>query len=179
MENIAKLIIDEMSPYEEPEQWICKNDFDAEWCLKKISEERAETQRYINVCETMITEYTMKAQKAREQLENKTAYFTGRLQEYFATVPHNSTKTQETYKLPSGTLKKKFGTPEFVRDEKILAKWLQDNEFTDYYILEAKPKWKEFKESLTISGNKAVTGFGEIVDGVTVNDRPDTFEVET
>ena len=91
-DNIAMQIIDEQFD----EGFIINNDNLAEWALKKISEERAEAQRYINVCDTMINEYSLKKQKATEQLNNKTGYLTAKLQEYFATVPHKASKTQET-----------------------------------------------------------------------------------
>ena len=160
------------------EGFSINDDKTAEWALKVITEEKAEAQRYINVCETWIAEYRLKAQKAQERFETKTSYLKQQLQEYFATVPHKATKTQETYKLPSGTLKLKFGKPEFIRDEKVLAKFLKDNGFKDYYEEVIKPKWAELKEVVTVSGDKVITADGEIVEGVTVQEKPASFEVE-
>ena len=178
MENTAMQVINELAPYETQEAWTCKNDSEAEWALKKIAEERVETQRYVNVCNTMAAEYQFKAQKACEQLESKTAYLKQQLQEYFATVPHKATKTQETYKLPSGTLKLKYGTPEFVRDETALVKWLKANGYEDKIKTKETADWAEFKKCVGIQSGKVVTLDGEIVEGVTANERPNSFEVE-
>lgn len=172
--NLVLRIIDEQFE----ESFVINNDGLAEWALKKIAEETAESQRYINVCDTMIAEYTRKRQKAQEQLENKTAYLRSKLQEYFATVPHKATKTQETYKLPSGTLKLKYGTPEFIRDETILVDWLKKNGYEDKVKVKETADWAEFKKGITVSFDKVLTADGEVVEGVTAQERPNTFEVE-
>jgi putative cell wall-binding protein len=172
-DNLALEIIGEQE-----DGFVINNDHLAEWALKKISEEKAEMQRMINVCQTFINEYQMKIGNYQKQFESKTEYLTGQLQLYFETVPHKATKTQEIYKLPSGTLKKKYGTPEFIRDETVLSNYLKDNNMTDYYEEVAKPKWAELKKIITVSGEKVLTADGEIIEGVTAVPRPDTFEVE-
>jgi hypothetical protein len=173
-DNLAMQIIDEQ--FEEGFQ--INSDALAEWALKKIAEERAEAQRYINVCDTMITEYVMKKQKAQERLESETGYLKGKLQEYFATVPHKATKTQEAYKLPSGTLKLKYGTPEFIRDEEKLVNWLEENGHEDKVKIKKTADWAEFKKLVTVSFDKVLTADGEVVEGITAQERPNTFEVE-
>jgi phage host-nuclease inhibitor protein Gam len=173
-DNLALQIIDEQFE----EGFKIDNDGLAEWALKKIAEEQAESQRYINVCDTMIAEYTRKRQKAQEQLETKTAYLKQKLQEYFATVPHKATKTQETYKLPSGTLKLKLPSVEFVRDDTALVEWLKNNGYGDKVKIKESPDWAEFKKLVTVSFDKVLTADGEIVEGVTVQEKPSSFEVE-
>jgi phage host-nuclease inhibitor protein Gam len=174
MDNLALQIIDE----EVQEGFVISNDNLAEWALKKIAEERAESQRYINVCETMINDYRLKIQKEQEKLESKTGYLKAKLQEYFATVQHKTTKTQETYKLPSGTLKMKYGTPEFKVDNEKLVKWLEDSKLDTFVKTEKMAQWGELKKTITVSFDKILTADGEVVDGVTASDRPDSFEIE-
>jgi len=175
-DNLALQIVDE----EWEEGFKIDSDKLAEWALKKIAEETAEAQRYINVCKTFVDEYNFKAQKAQERLETKTAYLKSQLQEYFSTVPHKATKTQETYKLPSGTLKMKFGSPKFEVDNDKLVQWLKDNKLTMFIKTEEKAQWGELKkqEKWQCSNGKLIDEFGCVVEGVTVEDRPDSFEVE-
>lgn len=173
-DNLAMQMIEE----EVKEGFIINNDNLAEWALRKIAAEQVDSQRYINVCDTMIAEYNLKKQKALEQLESKTGYLKLKLQEYFAVVPHSATKTQETYKLPSGTLKKKFGGNDFVRDETAFIKWLKDNGHKDKVRVEETANWGEFKKTIKVVNDKVVTNDGEVVEGVTVKKKPDTFEVE-
>ncbi|MCX8147446.1 MAG: hypothetical protein N3D84_03195, partial [Candidatus Woesearchaeota archaeon] len=42
---------------------LIDSDEKAEWALKKIAEEKAEAQKYINVCRAMIIEYEEKIRK--------------------------------------------------------------------------------------------------------------------
>ncbi|MCX8128710.1 MAG: host-nuclease inhibitor Gam family protein [Clostridia bacterium] len=163
----------------EDEGFIIDNDNKAEWALRKISEERAETQRYVNVCKAMIEEYQEKIHRAEEALKNKTAFLETRLKQYFETVTHKTTKTQETYKLPGGTLKLKLQNPEFRRDEEQLLKWLKENAYNSFIKIEEKPDWAELKKSIIISGEIAVTGDGQVIEGVKVIEKPPVFEVET
>lgn len=163
---------------EQEQGFSITDDHLAEWALKKIAEEKAEMQRMVNVCQTFINEYQLKIENYRKQFESKTAYLNEQLRVYFESVPHKATKTQETYKLPSGTLKMKYGTPEYIRDDERLVAWLNENGHEDKVKVKESPDWAEFKKLITINGDKVVTADGEIVDGVTVQPRENSFEVE-
>jgi len=174
MNNLALQLNEE----EIQEGFKIDNDNLAEWAVCKISEDKAEFQRLINVCETKVLEYQEKIRKYQEQLDRKTSGLKGCLMAYFETVPHKATKTQETYKLPSGTLKKKYGTPEYKVDNEKLVKWLKDAGMNDFIKTEEKAQWGELKKTVTVSFDKILTADGEVIDGVTAQDRPDSFEVE-
>lgn len=178
--NLALEIIDEVMQEKSNETngFVIDSDEKAEWALRKIGEERIEAQRYINVCRSMILEYEDKIRKEEEKLRSKTAFLEGQLQRYFETVAHKTTKTQETYKLPGGTLKLKHQTPELKRNDELLVKWLKENQMNDLIKLEEKPNWNEIKKKIIISGERAVTEDGQIVEGVEVCERPSVFEVD-
>ncbi|MCX7921945.1 MAG: host-nuclease inhibitor Gam family protein [Clostridia bacterium] len=180
-DNLALKIIDEIidDQSDTQEGFIIDNDTKAEWALRKIAEERAETQRYINVCKTMINEYQTKIQQAEEKLKGKTSFLEAQLQRYFESVPHNRTKTQETYKLPAGTLKVKYSPPEFKRDDEQLIKWLKENSLDEFLKVEEKANWSELKKKIRISGDIAITEDGQIVEGIKVVEKTPVFEVET
>lgn len=173
MNEALQLINDEVQ-----EQFSITDDKSAEWAVKKIAEERAEAQRYLNLCETMIQEYKFKAQKAEEKLERDTSYLKSMLMQYFETVPKKATKTKESYQLASGTLVKKFGTKEFIRDEETLLNWLKSSGKTNLVKTKESADWATLKKEVTVSGNSVITTDGEIVEGVKVQDKPDTFEIE-
>lgn len=181
MDNLALKLIDEV--LEGHEGFKIDNDGAAEWALKKIQEETAEANRIIMVCQTMINEYQAKANKAREQLENKTAFLKEQLRQYFNAVPKKVTKTAETYSLPSGNLKLKIKEPEFVRDEKLLGKFLFENNYKGYFEIVPKAKWAELKKligtELEVQDGIVVdTTNGLIVEGVTVQERDNEFIIE-
>lgn len=175
MENLALEMINGMVNNEE--QFVINDDGKAEWALNKIAEEKAEMQRMINVANSMIMKYQEKIEVYQKQFESKTAYLKEQLRQYFETVPHKSTKTQETYKLPSGTLKLKKQNPEYIRDEEKLLEWVKANKLS-YVKTKESVDWAKLKKELNFVDDKALTEDGEIVDGVTVSERPSVFEIE-
>lgn len=161
------------------EGWNINNDVEAERAIQKIQEERAEAQRIINTCQTFINEYQFKIDQAKEQLKKKTEYLKNMLASYFETVPSKATKTQKTYKLPSGTLKLKFGTPEFVRDDEKLLTWLKESGRNELVMVKESPDWATLKkEAWDIKDGKVITKDGEIIEGVIAVERADTFDIE-
>jgi hypothetical protein len=165
-------------PAEYNEGFSINNDMLAEWALGKIAEEKEETERLTSICRLKVFEYEEKIQQYKKQLETKTAYFRGQLQQYFESVPHKATKTQESYKLPSGTLKLKLTSPEFVRDEEAFTQYLKDNHFTEFIKVKETADWGAFKKIVAIIGNKVVDSNGSIVEGITLVERPPVFEID-
>ena len=185
MHNVALKMIDDAIADLEFEQPNCEpfkidNDQKAEWALAKIREEQAEAQRIMNVCKSMIFHYEEQMKKAEEGLEKKTAYLKGQLEQYFDSVEKRRTKTQEVYKLPSGTLRRKYPKPEFKRDDEALLKWIKANKINAHLYIRVKetPDWANLKKMVQIAGDKVVDENGEIIEGVTIVDRPPVFEVE-
>jgi hypothetical protein len=185
MSNVALEIINEQLDNLELQQpgnseFIIDSDEKAEWALSKIREERAEAERIIMVCKAMIEKYEEKIRQVQERLPRKTAYLESKLMEYFEKVPHKKTKTQEKYELPSGTLRKKYPAPEFVRDDEALLKWIKANKINAHLYIRVKetPDWANFKKTVKVAGEQVVDENGEIVEGIRVVERPPTFEVE-
>jgi hypothetical protein len=157
--------------------FIIDNDNAAEWAIKKISETRAELARYEMVCQNAISVYQMKMADARDKAHRETNGLEGMLRSYFEQVPHKATKTQETYKLPSGTLKLKRGGIEYVRDEEALLPWVKENA-PDMVKVKESVDWAGLKATVSVSGSSVVDESGEKIPGVTVVEKPDTFTVD-
>lgn len=147
------------------------DDATAEWCLKKIREAQADVEKW----ETF---YAAQLAKVKEGAEGSIAYFTAKLEEYFVTVPHKATKTQESYSLPGGKLIRKKQQPDFTTDNAALVPWLEQNFMSQLVKVQKKADWAGLKKVVTVSGENVVTDDGEIVPGVTVTPRPDVFKVE-
>ena len=162
----------------ESDNWKIENDVSAEWVLSKLREEKAEAQRLINVCESQILFYQAKKKEVNDRYEQKTGRLKSLLLDYFDRVPHKKTKTQETYKLPSGTLKLKYPGPKYERDDKALVKWLKDRKMTDYVEVKELPKWGELKKVTKTAGDKVVSEDGEILDGVVAVEQAPEFAVD-
>lgn len=156
------------------EAWAVTDDSSAEWALTKIRENNAEKDRLIAVCNKQIDFYICKKAEYERRCELDNAFFEGSLHAYFESVPHKTAKTQETYKLPSGTLKLKLPDPEWKhKDELLMAAYPA--------FVESKPnlKWAELKKRLKAVDGKVIDSeTGEVVEAVTLEARDPKFVVE-
>lgn len=142
-------------------------------------EERAEYERLKALADEQIAAIGEKVDAARRRMENGTAYLTICLADFFNTVPHKATKTQEKYRLLSGTLVLKKGGTKAKTDDEKLVPWLKENGYGDLVKVEETAKWGELKKLLAYTGEVAtIAETGEIVEGVTAYEAPDTFTVD-
>ena len=172
-------MMEELAQYfaEEEQEFVIDTDQKAEWGLLRLKDDKAELDRFTDICKKQIEFYEAKIQEAKEKHDSKTSYLKGKLMEYFMTVPRKKTKTQETYSLPSGKLKLKYPQPEYKRDDDTLIKWLTERDMTDYIKTKEEPQWGELKKVTQIAGDKACVD-GEIIDGIEIVERQPEFDIE-
>ena len=167
-------------PEDERKGFSINDDNVADWALRKIAEEQAELDRLTNLATQQIEELQLKIKHFEEVTERKTAFLKGCLAEYFHTVPHKSTKTQESYKLLSGSLVFKLPKQSMVKDDEELIKHFKKCGLQEYIKTEEKAIWGEYKKNLSIIDGKVIdTTTGEIVNAVKVEAVPGSFEVKT
>lgn len=149
------------------------DDGTAEWCMQKIREAEADRAKWK-------AHYEAQMEKVNEAADSAVSYFTDKLEEYFATVPHKAAKASESYALPSGKLIRKKQQPEYKRDDAELVPWLEKNFMGQLVKIEKSADWAGLKKvvNVTQDGLHVATDEGEIVPGVTVTPRPDVFKVE-
>lgn len=161
------------------DNWKITNDQDAEWLIDKVNEELIEKARFKESIINKIELLQEKLKKVEEEeqfiIERRNSY----LIEYFETIPEKfkkKTKTQEKYRLPSGSIIKKYPKPEFKRNNDKLLNWIKANNMNEYIEVKEAPKWGELKKTIQVVGNQVVTEDGEIVEGVEVVEREPTIE---
>lgn len=148
--------------------FVVDSDEKAEWALHKIEQIRKEADKWK-------TFYADQARKAQEKAEADESYFLALLESYFAFVPHKSTKTQESYALPSGKLVRKVQQPAYNRDDARLLPWAKENALCK--VVES-PDWASIKKRCIINGENVVDSeTGEVIPGVTVEHRGTIFSV--
>lgn len=125
--------------------WTIQDDQMAEWAMKKILKAQGEYEEWKNYYAGMLS-------KIKEKTDNTVNFMTMRLNEYFRTVPHKETKTQEKYSLPSGDLILKKSKSVWVHeDDAALLKWVKDNGLTDCIKVTEKVSWADLKKQLVES----------------------------
>ena len=166
--------------YREDDGFVIDTDAKAEWALKKIAEARSDRDAWVKWYEDKIAEI-------KAQTDFNTMNLERMLAEYFASVPHKRTKTQESYSLPGGKLILKKQNPEYKRDEKAAVAWLEKNGYAQFVKVKKELAWSDLKDASAVVDGKIVCGEqitedGEIiqmvVDGIEVIDRPEKFVVE-
>lgn len=159
--------------------WRITDDGCADWACQKIAEEKAELDRITSLADSQIEKIQQRVEAAQRRYENGTRFLTGKLAEYFETVPHKTTKTKHSYRLLSGALVKKIGGRTMKQDDDALLAYLKASDNEDMIQTTEKPKWGEFKKRLEIVGGQIVDKTtGELVEGAQIIEKPDTFTVD-
>lgn len=165
----------------EQEGFVIDNDNKAEWALRKIAEEHAERDRLTMVIDNQIEFYSERRAEIEKRTEDKVHNLEIMLAQYFENVPHKSTKTQQTYELPSGKLVMKQNAPKIDRNDEVLTHWLMDNGLVSYIQTKQSPMWGELKSSGMIKecGDAFVLDeTGEVVQGVQLIQQEPTFSIK-
>lgn len=172
-------LLKEESPVRE--RFTVDNDMKAEWVLNKIRHIRAEQKKETDELERQMQFYRDQMEIIGKQADDEVAWFESMLTEYFASRMEDgftkATKTQITYKLPTGKLILKHQAPEYERKDDELLPWLKENR-PDLVKVTESANWAELKKTVKVVGDSVVTKDGEVVPGVKVTEREDKFEVE-
>lgn len=157
---------------QEQEEVAVLDDASAEMLLDRI---RWANQQY----ERMEAWYAQQLEKAAAIRDRTVAWAERGLRSYLDMVPAKRTKTQISYELPSGKLVLKNQGPEFERDEDALVKWLEESGLDDLVKVKKTSNWAELKKTLKEApdGRSMMTEDGEIVPGITVEQRTPKFTV--
>lgn len=170
MSEIIEQNISEEAP-QVVEAFVIDSDAKASWALQKIKEARADRDRWVEW-------YKAQIKKITEQTAFDTMNLERSLREYFETVPHKQTKTQESYTLPGGKLVLKNQNPEFVRDDKKVIEWLKANRPGEFVKVTETLDWDGLKKASVALDGKLIDENGEEIPGVEVIDRDPAFTVE-
>lgn len=157
--------------YNVPESFVIDTDAKAQWALDKIREARTDRDAWVKW-------YTDKISEIEAQTDFNTMNLERMLAEYFATVPHKKTKTQESYPLKGGKLVLKTQNPEYKREDATVIDWLKKNKMTEFVKVKEELDWAGLKGATTALNGNIVTEDGEIIPGVSVIERDAKFVVE-
>lgn len=152
--------------------FVIDNDQKALWAMRKITAAKAEAKRWADY-------YKEQADKAKREAEGTEAYFAGHLAEYFRTLPHKVTKTQESYQLPDGMkLYTTNAKQDIAHDDAVLLEWAKNNA-PELVKVSYSLRWDELKKRLiTQDGTFIDKETGEIIEnGLSLVDVPEQFKM--
>lgn len=160
------------------ESFVIDDDEKANWAVKKIANTLEKAAKKRSECKRWIEHYMQQVEKINAKAETETANLKNMLFDYFSTVePDKDLKTKREYTLPDGVLRMIKPTVEYSRDDKALTDWAKKNA-PDCVKVKESPDWTAIKKDTTVDGGTVIyKPTGEIIEGVTVTERPGRFEV--
>ena len=162
------------------EEFQITDDKTAEWALKKIKAAEAEYNRLMELIQAEREELNKKAEELSDHLESETGYLKSLLFKYFETVEKKETKTQQSYKLLSGSLVLRKPSVKIVKpDETKLVEFLEANGYEKLVETKKSAKWADFKKEIEIKdGQVILDDTGEVLDWIVTEEDPGRFEVK-
>jgi phage host-nuclease inhibitor protein Gam len=162
------------------EGFIVDSDQKCEWCIKKIKAAEDEYVRLMELVQAERKELDLKAEELSKHLESETGYLKGLLFKYFETVEKKETKTQQSYKLLSGSLVLRKPSVKIVKpDETKLVEFLEANGYEKFVQTKKSAAWGEFKKEVEIKdGQVILDDTGEVLDWIDTEEDPGKFEVK-
>lgn len=153
--------------------WSVGDDQAAEWAIKQIKNAEAELDKWTRYYNGMI-------ESIKKRTERKIDFMSEKLREYFGTVPHRETATQEKYSLPSGDLIMKKPKRVWNHDDVMLLKWAKENGFDDCIKVTEKVSWADVKKRLAEKDDGTIydTETGLICNYVVAETTDPMFEVK-
>ena len=163
------------APAESREHWKPENDDQANWCLEKISEAKAEIM-------DARAFYEAKKRQLDQWLENTIAPYNRDCEHFEALLAGYAEealagKKKWTISLPGGKLGFRKVPAKIDRDEAALLSFAESGA-PEFIKVKKSVDWAGLKKSCRVDGGHMVTADGEIVPGVTVTELPDKFVCE-
>jgi len=154
-----------MYEWEEEQGFRITDDGGARWAVEQMKAADEEYERDLMWYQGLI-------EKARAKRDARKARMTEYLRDYAEMVPMKETKTQKSYPVPGGKLVFKKATTKLEHDDVRIIQTLLNQGRRQYIktIMTTKLDWAGLKKELAETG--------EIIDGVTIEEVPETFTVQ-
>lgn len=161
-------LLNEIIP--EEDKFVVTDDKGAEWCLKKIHEAEEEKAFWKE-------HYAKQNKQIADTCDATIANMMHLLQDYFLTVPHKKTETEENYRLPSGKLVLKNQSVDFERDDPAVIEWLKGHDGERFIKTKEVLDWDALKKTLTVCGETVADADGQIIPSIKAVERPAVFKI--
>lgn len=163
----------------EREAFVIKDDSSANWALRKIKQakQQQEDNNALAIAEIDKIQAWNKSENEKEQMDID--YFQGLLAAYAFKKREEDPKFK-SQKLPNGRLRFKKQQPIYDYNNLMVLDSLKKSGYTDLIRTKEEPDKTAIKKRFTVLGENLVDPeTGEVIDGVTVVEQEDKFEVVT
>lgn len=156
------------------------DDVQADKFVKEEAKRQRDLKRLLDICDKEIEELKLKRESILADIEKESFYKT-QLMIYLENAPKEykkETKTQISYKLLSGTIVKKKGGLQAVRDSDALLTWAKGTD-ADLVRIKEEADWAKIKKNVELTEDGAVyLPTGEMIDGITTEMKADSYDIK-
>ena len=147
----------------------------ANWAFRKLAAIERKRNEIKELANKEIERIRQWQEQEEKGLNNSKEFFEGLLTEYF--VRQKEVDPKFKLSTPYGKVSSRKQQPKWnYEDEKVL-NWLKEND-KELIRVKYEPDKREIKKKYEVVGNTVVTEDGEIVEGITVEERPDSINIK-
>ena len=147
----------------------------ANWAFRKLAAIEKKRKEIKTLADKEIERVKNWQQQEEEGLNNSKEFFEGLLTEYF--VKQKEVDPKFKISTPYGKVSSRKQQPKWsYEDEKVL-NWLKEND-TELIRIKEELNKAELKKKYQVVGNEVITEDGEIVEGITIEERPDSINIK-
>lgn len=147
----------------------------ANWAFRKLAAIERKRKEIQELADREIERIKNWQQQEEESLNNSKEFFEGLLTEYY--VKQKETDPEFKISTPYGKVSSRKQQPKWHYDEDKLVKWLKENN-QNLLRVKYEPDKNEIKKTYKIVGTNVVTEDGEIVEGITIEERPEKVAIK-
>lgn len=176
--SLNEFIAEAVEADTENTRFLIDNDQSADWALSKIKELENELSKIECFAEKQINNIKHWQAKQSEKHENSISYFQGLITEYAFKQRKENPEFKST-KLPSGRFGFRKSQPRWDYDDDTVVKALESNGLNEFVNVKKAPVKAEIKKVFVVNNGQVVNPeTGEVLEGVTVVEREDSFSVK-
>ena len=150
------------------ESYTIKSKDEVLWAMRKLRALHEQIKETEEISKAEIERIKQWQQRETDKDMNSIKFFEGLLQKWMLT------QEQKSIKLPYGRIRFKKQRPEYLRNEEVIMKFVED----DFIKVKKSLDWSKLKSILEFKDGRPIrTDTGEVIDGVTEVYREDKFEV--
>lgn len=160
------------------ESFKVDTDEKANWALRKIKQFQEQQKENTALAEAEIEKIDEWLKSENEKLQGDIDYFTSLVAEYAIKKREDDPKFKSK-KLPNGRMGFRKQQPKFHYKDDLLVESLKKSGRTDLIRVKETPDKTAVKKNFIVQGDKLIDpDTGEVIEGVTIEHREETFEVK-
>lgn len=147
----------------------------ASWCMKQIQSRERRKEEIRQLVEYEKQKLDMYLEQESKEPNADIEFFKSKLQPYIAEKIEGEKK--KSINLPCGTVGFRTQPADIQRNEEELLPWVQRTN-KEFVKVVSSVKWADLKKTLKFENGQAITSDGEVVPGITVEEKEPIFYVK-